>query len=273
MTFDTSERSQSGSQPIELYEFTYQGNHLRYTSADRDITISGVTYTHEPINRSNVQEGGDIAKQDCQLNCRSDFDVSELFNPYPPDDVIGLVIKRVQLSALSPDQEAVLWIGRVLSASWPQGQSQLTCQSTYTALKTAGLRRIYSRNCPHVLYGAMCKANILAFQQAMTLDNQVGNVLNAANLSSHPDGWWAGGKVSWEAAPGLVLRRGIKNHVGTHIEVTYPFPNIPAGAAITVAPGCDHTFPTCDSKFANTDNYGGFPFMTQKNPFGQASVF
>lgn len=272
MTFEAYEDTVQGSRPVELYDFTYQGIHLRYTSADRDITIAGITYTAAPISRSAITDTTDIAKATLTLSCAPHFDVSELFSVAPPDDVVGLVVTRFQKD--DPDVEMhPFWLGRVVNCAWPTGQSTLRCESVYTALKQPGLRRPYSKNCPYVVYGADCQANILTFQQSIVITNQVGNVINAATLGSHPDGWWAGGRAYWESSPGFFVKRGVKNHVGTQVELTHPMAGIPGGATVVFAPGCDHSFFTCGGKFSNAINYGGAPNMQQKNPFGQSNVF
>jgi hypothetical protein len=46
-----------------------------------------------------------------------------------------------------------------------------------------------------------------------------------------------------------------------------------AGTTVTLFPGCDHTLATCSGKFSNTANYGGFPFMPTKNPFGGDPIY
>lgn len=270
MSFDSFESA--GGRPIEFYEFTYQGQTIRYTSADRDITVGAVTYLATSISRSNFTDTNDIAKASLSLTCTPHFEVSELFNVEPPDDVVGLVLKRYQND--DPAQEIkAFWLGRVVNCAWPTNQSTLRCESIYTALKQPGLRRPYSKNCPYVVYDADCQLNILAFTTTTTIDSQVGNIVNGSIFATHVNGYWGGGRIYWEKTPGFILKRGIKNHVGSQVEITHPIPDIPAGATVTIVPGCDHTFGTCGSKFGNSINYGGAPNMQNKNPFGSANVF
>jgi hypothetical protein len=51
------------------------------------------------------------------------------------------------------------------------------------------------------------------------------------------------------------------------------FDGIAVGQAVTLYPGCDHTTTTCDGKFSNLNNYGGFPHIPTKNPFGGSPIF
>lgn len=270
MAFDTYESA--GGRPVEFYEFTYQGITLRYTSADRDITVGAVTYTATVISRSNFTDTNDIAKATLTLTCQPHFAVSELFNAEPPDDVVGLVLKRYQND--DPDQEIkAIWLGRVVNCAWPTNQSTLRCESIYTSLKVPGLRRPYSKNCTYVVYGDECQLSILAFTTTHTIDSQVGNLVNGSIFATQPDGWWAGGRIYWESSPGFIVKRGIKNHVGSQIEITHTMPGLNPGATVTIVPGCDHTFATCGAKFSNSINFGGAPNMQEKNPFGSANVF
>jgi uncharacterized phage protein (TIGR02218 family) len=270
MPFSDYELSVEDSQPAELYEFSYQGGTLRFTSADRDIEFASNNYRAIAIDHSPVTETSDIAKASITITAPPDFEVAQLFEVAPPDDVVGLVIRRLQI--VSGDTEAI-WLGRILSARWPKSQSELRGESIYTQMNQLGLRRIYSKNCPHVLYSTRCGASQSAFEVDTSIDTQVGRVITSSTFGTFPDGYFAGGKIIWESTPGYTQKRGIKLHVGDDIVVTHPFPEIPNGAAITIAPGCDHTLNHCGPKFANEPNYGGMPGMKLKNPFGQSSVF
>lgn len=273
-TFSSLETSVDSSQPIELYEFTYQGITDYYTSSEADLTIGAVVYTATQIARSEITDSGEIGKNNLKLTCPEDFPISNLFGAGPPDDIVTLVVKRVQLGALDTADVQIIWVGRITVVGWPPLRSEITCESVFTSLRQAGVRRVYTINCPYSLYGSECAVDILAFEQSIVIDGgQAGNVLTASGFALKPNGWYAGGRVIWQSTPGIYVKRGIKNHVGDQCELTYALPNFSSGTAITVAPGCDHSYATCISKFANGPNFGGFPYMMQKNPWGSASVF
>lgn len=273
MSFASLETSQDDSIPIELYEFTYQGNTTYYTGADTDVTVGSITYLHTALSCSALNDSGEIGKNNITLTAPDQFPASLLFEAGPPDDIVTLVIKRVQYSALDTMDVTIAWIGRIMTVDWPPLRSEISCESIFTSLRQSGLHRVYSINCVFSLYGAECKADIAAFSISATIDNEVGNLLNSADFATQPDGWWSGGKISWEVSPGKFTRRGIKNHTGSQCEITFAIPNFPNGTVVTLSPGCDHTFPTCGSKFSNQINYGGFPFMVQKNPWGGSAIF
>lgn len=273
MSFTSLEASQSDSEPIELYEFSYLNTTQFFNSGAIPITINSTVYAPTQISRTEITDSGEIGKNQITLTCPDQFPISALFGAGPPDDIVTVTIKRVQAGALDSSNTVIIWLGRILSVNWPPLRSEITCENVFTALRAAGLHRVYTINCPFTLYGEQCGAIIAAFTEVHTIDIQVGNVLTGSTLNDQTDGWWAGGKLTWEYSPGLFAKRGIKNHVGTQIEITFALPNFPLGTAVNVSAGCDHTFPTCTSKFGQTLNYGGFPFMTQKNPWGNVSIF
>ncbi len=278
-TFESLETSIAQSEPVELYEFSYQSQTQYYTSTETNITLNGQTYTATPLQRSEVMSSSEIDKNSLKVVAPDQFPISLLFQAGPPNDVVTLVVKRVQLGALNGTNTVIIWAGRVMTVTWPPLKSELNCEALFTALRTGGLHRIYTVNCPYALYGSECQVIQSGFTTTKTDVTQSGNVLTSSSFNDQPSGYYAGGVLSWQYSPGKYALRGIKSHTqgtggapGT-MEITYELPNFGGSETVTVTAGCDHTFSTCGSKFANQPNFGGFPYMTQKNPWGSNSVF
>lgn len=272
-TFNSLEISADSSSPIELYEFTYEAQTVYFTSSEEDQIIGGITYTASQIARSNITDSGEIGKNNLTLTCPDQFPIAELFAAGPPDDIVTVVVKRVQFGALNSSNTVIIWLGRITTVEWPPQRSVLNLESVFTSLRQSGIRRVYTVNCPYALYGVECTVNILSFQSTITIDTQTGNVLTGTALGLQPNGWWAGGRIIWQNPQGVLVKRGIKNHTGTEVEITFAMPNFPNGASVLIAPGCNHSYSDCVNKFANGPQFGGFPFMVQKNPWGSSSVF
>lgn len=274
MPFQDYEVSVAGGEPVELYSFGYQGGTLRFTSAQKDVDYASNTYTAVPgLARSSIQDTGEIDKSDLEITAPIDFLVSGIFEVYPPSDVVDLTITRVHLGDLSDGK--IIWLGRVLSVEWGIGYSKLRCESLFTQMRQPGLRRAYSRNCPHLLYGFKCGASALAnvVSLVVTAIDSTGFEITATPADSYDDGFFSGGKLEFEPTPGIILRRGIRKHLGEVLTLTHPIPELIGGAIVAAYPGCDKTITTCNDKFSNLANFGGFPNMTSRNPFGQSSVF
>lgn len=277
MTFDVQKASIEGSRPVELYEFSYQGITLRYTSADQNVSFGGNTYIAVPgLTRTGIDESDEIGKAAMTITCPEDFEVSELFNFAPPDDVVGFALREMQYG--QTDKAPGIWLGRVLGASWPPNRAQLRCESLLSSVKQAGLRRPWGRNCPYILYGPQCKEDRDDNQFSITIQENNGLTLKSADFALQLDTFFSLGYIEWLQTPSYKVRRGIKEHIGNQITITHPIRNLEVGAVLTAYPGCDHTYTGvngCIPKFDNGDNYGGFPHQlgNRKNPFQGPSVF
>lgn len=275
MAFETYETSVDEGQPVELYVFDYDGGTYRHTSDAEDIIVTGVTYTAIPgLSRSAIEDSGEISKSSLTLTAPEDYMIARLFEVVPPSSVVELSVKRVHRSDLTDVK--TMWLGRVLNASWSVGYSTLMCESFQTRLKQPGLRRIYSKNCPHVLYGNECKADpLLHFvTRTVTAITEGGFLLETAPFGMTAlDAVFSGGKIEFDAGGGITERRGIRDAGAAGIRISHPIPSLDVGESINIFKGCDRTRDTCIGQFNNLDNYGGFPYMKDKNPFGQSSVF
>ncbi len=268
MSFAALETSTESGSPAELYEFTADSGVYRYTSAADDVVISGVTYAQlNGLSRSAIEDAGDIYKSGLTVTAPEDFLISSFFEVYPPSDVVTLALKRVQLADLTDVK--TFWLGRILNVAWAPGHSTITCESLFSRLKQPGLRRIYARTCPYVLYGNECKAVATSFLETASLDamSADGFSISSATFAGHPDGYYAGGKMTFDAGGGVIAKRGIRAHTADTITLTHPIVGLTAASTVDVYPGCAHTKEVCQGSFGNLVNFGGFPYIPAINPY------
>lgn len=273
MTYEAIETSAQDGSPVELYEFEVDGVTYRYTSGDVDYLYALNTYLATPIERSALEDTTDLPKNDLRLEVVRDFPVAELFRVAPP---AGVVLARlIEVHRSDGDQEGIVkWNGRILNVNWEGAKAVLYCENDYTSLKRPGLRRTFGRSCPHVLYGSTgCRLVAADFAESIILSSVSGVNLSSSDFDSFEDGFFDGGYVEWEREPGIFDRRSIRSHVGADVVLTHGISDLEAGTTITAYPGCDHTYETCETKFDNRKNYGGFPNVPKLNPFGPSSVF
>lgn len=266
--FADFEVSAEAGEPVELYVFKYQSTTLFYTTDASDFVSGSQPYANAAISRSEFEDTGDIAKADLTITAPPDFPVSMLFAQYPPSDVVTLTVYRVQRSV--PLELKVWWKGRVLNATWQGGNSQLSCSNLYSAMRAAGIRKQFSRLCTHVHYGKQCTLDIAAFTSSCTVESVTGITIVSSDFALSPG--LAGGRLDYEISDGVFEFRLIKTHAGDTITITYPIVQLQAAAIVKASQGCDHTRPTCKTKFGNLDNHGGFPDLPQLNPYS-TSVF
>lgn len=296
---DNAERSIWHGQPIRCYEFhrTSNGNDsfFRYCTSDRDIAIPvdpdadpvvNVTYTAIPISDEGISQTGEAQSSDISVSMPVVNGFVEMFRTggVLPSESVFLTIRTVEYAEQIIDDEVVPWLGRpyVVWVGTVGAISQINevavkvaCSTLAASFKRGGLRLGYERTCPHFLYDGQCRANREDFKlvgPAILVD---GILIRAATFESRPDGWLDGGYVEWTIpGTGNIERRAILSHGGNEIAVMGASINtLEVGVEVTAYAGCDRTLETCNDKFHNVPNYGGFPMMPQKSPFDGDPVF
>lgn len=270
MTYDVVERSADQGRPVELFTFSRDFQRWRYTSADRALVVDSATYLPRSLTRSAIESSYEKARSAITIGAPRDLEVADLYRISPPTLPITCVIQQYHAG----DGEVVtIWSGRILSVEFAGISAQINLEPVYTSIRRIGLRRTFQRQCPHVLYGGACKVNREAFRIDGIVDSVVGSVVNVPEASLLSAGWFAGGYIEWGSALGIPERRFISDHTGAALTLTaVPF-GLVGDMPVKLYPGCDHTIATCNGKFANAANYGGFPFFTKKNPFGGDPIY
>jgi uncharacterized phage protein (TIGR02218 family) len=265
MPFNTLESGTQTGAPVELYEFRRGPNFYRYTSADADITFNTKVFEAVAMTRNAIEATAEVARNPIKITCGQTLGVVQLFLAGPPGDVVTLTVYRIHRG----DTEAVtIWMGRVLNVNWSGSTATIHCESVYSSIKRPGLRRMYQKQCPHVLYSAACGVSSSTFRHTTTVLGVSGVTITLDNMGAFAANHFAGGYVEWEESTGLFERRAINANTGAVITISHQLLGLPSGATVRLYPGCDHVLATCNSKFSNAVNFGGFPWIPQKNPFG-----
>ncbi len=270
MTFDSRERSADQGRPIELFTFARDYQIWRYTSADRDIIIDGATFSAKSISRSDIDSTPEIARSGIKILAPRDLEVADLYRISPPTLTVNLIVQQVHDGE---NDVVTIWTGRISNVNFIGLAAEITCDPVFTAVRRVGLRRLYQRQCPHVLYGSACRVQRETVRTDGVANAISGLTIDSSEASALDDGWFAGGYVEYEVELGIAERRFITDHTGTTITLSARPVGLVVGQLIKLYPGCDHTTTACVEKFDNILNYGGFPYFTRKNPFGGDPIF
>lgn len=264
MTYDVRETSRQSGEPIELYEFAWGENLLRVTSAKTTQLYNSYLWQPALIQRGSIDFTTEKGRNNLKLSVVRDFPIADLFRVMPPNDVIVVTVHRFHTG---DSDGAVIWSGRVLNCEWTGSTASLNCEPISSSLQRVGLRRMYQRQCPHVLYGTACGVNKSSFNAVATLSAVSGVTLTSTAFDGFADGYFAGGFIEFGSE-----RRFITEHTGGTITINLPLYELEVGDAVTAYAGCNHSLTTCHDKFNNALNYGGMPYIPTKNPFG-GSIF
>lgn len=267
MSYDATETSKYLNSPIELYEFNQRDVEIfRYTSADKGIVSGGVTYEKIPLKRSAIEQSQNISRSSLKVNMPRTISLVTEFIAQPPSNVIDLIIRRFhRLDAV--EEVVVIWKGRVINVDFKKDVCELICDPLIKAMNRTTLRRVYQLSCPHMLYRSACGVDEVNFRENATLIAISGLTITSTTFGGQANGYWTGGIVRIEKS-GMPHVRAILAHIGNDVEIDLTIPGLGIGDIVQTAPGCDRNISTCNTKFNNEDNFGGYPYIPIKNPMG-----
>lgn len=279
MSFIAQEQGVETSSPIELYDFTYDAVTWRYTSADAPFTDPGTLAVYDPIEirRGAIEFANDFAKSGLEIEIIRTAEILDLFRIAPPSGVVSVTIRRVHRTD-GATQIVVIWKGRALGVTWATGTATMNCESIRASVQRFGLRSLFQLQCSKVLYSATCGVSRASEEVLGTVTAISGSSVTVSGATGYGDDYFAGGYGEWSHV-GLAAneRRMISSSIsGSGVVVMVGVPiGLAIGSTIRLYPGCDHTLDTCDAKFGNSANFGGFPHTPtkNKNPFGGSAIY
>lgn len=283
MTYQAFEQSARAGRPIELFEFVQGATTWRYAAYDADYTWNSQPWQAVTIGRGSIQQSGKMDQAGIELRLPRSNAFAQSFLSGLVEAVTSVTVRRGHVG--DPDAEFfVSWKGRVLGASADGAEIVVNCESIFTSLRRQGLRRVWQRGCPHVLYGRGCGLTQANYSEGPFAAASVsGLVVTVAEAALQADGWFTGGLLEGAASVRFVMA-----HAGTQLSLSRAHPllaeqvaasgyglnygNDYGGIPVTLYPGCDRTVATCESKFNNLLNHGGWPYIPTKNPMGGSSI-
>lgn len=270
-TYESSEKSIANSQPIELYEFVRGSNRYLYTSNQKDVLFNSSIYTAIPLERNQLESSGELGRAGLTITAPRDLSFVTEYLISPPSEVTLVTIKRKHRGAADIDA-TIIWMGRLLNLNWEDSTVKLECEPVFTSIRRLGLRKQFSRSCSHALYGAKCGVNNTAFKATGAVLTITGNVVTVGVAGAKPDNYYSGGYAEY-LYKGRIEKKMILRQMGTSVTLGAVPAGLVGGGDITLYAGCDHTLATCNSKYNNKLNYGGFPWIPTKNPFANLALW
>lgn len=266
--------------PKELYRFVEGSQVWTLTSADADEVYNSETYISTTIGRNEIENKNQLSRANVEVSFDLDNEMARRWMRQVTERVVGLTI----FSKNSNGAVSVSWKGRLASVKPERTAITLIFESVFTSLRRPGLRARYQRACRHVLYGRGCSLNkddFAVFGKVTAVSNEVVTVPEAA---LYADGYFTGGMI--EGPDGAL--RFITKHAGQNLTLIRALESISegfvnagygksygmyyGGLGCRIFPGCPRERNTCNDRFNNLPNYGGFPFIPLRNPFDGSSL-
>lgn len=274
--FDAFESSRFLGRPVRLFVFARQSLVWRYCTADRDLDIGGDTYLAAQIDRSEIKQTAERAKDKITITLAylrdpsapeypSTQPLGDNWHPYIPLDRISVTCLATHVGDTDPP--TVEWMGIVTQPSFTDVALELTCEPTVAIGQALNQGPKWQRGCWKSVYSQGprgCNLAIDAFRVDALLTAASGLTVAADEFASAPlplDGGW----LEWQRVDGLIERRSIMQTNGTDIVLLYGAADLAQGLAVTARPGCPQTWAACDAR-GNTINYGGAIYKPVENP-------
>lgn len=248
----------------ELYRIMQDADVWTWTSGDAEVVYNAETYTPEPIGRTEIEQGGDLARAALSVRVPRTNPLG-LFSIQSPSDT------RTSLTIFQPDDGdtwAAGWKGRLIGAQLTGAEIVLEFESVLTSARRMGLPARVTRSCNHAVYSRGCGLNRDDWHVAGTVTAINGYVLTVAAAAGEADGWYLGGMIEYDGA-----LRWIVGHAGNQLTLLRPFRALAEDladngpVAVKIYPGCDRTKETCHTKFDNLPNRLGFDWLPERSPF------
>lgn len=285
MTYASIESSTAEGRPYYLYQFVEGDRVWRFTSRATDWTSAAsegetITWEAAAIAHGDVVQTSEIERGRLELTWPLSHPFARRFLTPLGNTPVTLTIFRGHEQVLG--ETVAHWKGRVVGAEVEGVRILLNCESVFSTLRRAGVRAKYQRLCRHALYGRGCGLDIGFHWQTGTVTAALGNALTIPEAAGQPDGWFRGGVLRFGAQLGFIT-----GHAGATLTLSRPMPEVAAALAAPevdpetgdpipvvadIAPGCDLRASTCAAKFGNLPNFGGFPEIPGRNPFGGSSI-
>jgi uncharacterized phage protein (TIGR02218 family) len=267
MSFLSAETSIFGAKPIELYKFKRGSTVWLLCTSRKPVVYNGETYQPEYIKRDNMRSTGALGRQALNVTISATNALAKSYLGGMPSQVTTLTIYRKHVGEAEVGQ---VWAGRVVSIEFSGDEASVRCEPISTALRRIGLRATYQVLCRHALYGPQCRAVKVPYTGAVSsVSGQNVTVSIAGGLPANAK-YFTGGTMRFGDDAWL-----ISDQNGIVMTLAQPPLGLKSGDSITLTAGCDHTAygPNgCLEKFDNLDNFGGFPFMPKRNPFGNDPI-
>jgi uncharacterized phage protein (TIGR02218 family) len=239
---------------------------MGFTDHDRDLVVGGVTFN----------AGTGFSSSEAASRFDLSVDGAEISGALADDSLTDADLAAGRYDAAQVETWLVDWSDpqlNVLTARGTLGEVRREGQAFVAELR--GLAdllsqesgRLYTARCGADLGDARCKVDLTspALRGTGAVSVVEGtSILVASGLDGFADGWFSLGRLLWTGGANAGLAIEIKEHrlIAGHARLTLwqamPEP-LAIGDTFTVTAGCDKSFATCRARFANTDNFRGFP--------------
>lgn len=256
----------------ELYKFTEQGSSevWTYTSGDVDITYLSEDYTVTSISRTDIESRSELSRANLDITVPTNNPAAVRWLSDNGEKIVSLTIYERDTDG----DYTTSWKGRLVAVIPSMEDISLKFESIFTSLRRPGLRARYQKSCRHALYSTACGVDPEDFAFVSTILVRVDDRLIVSGADAYPAYYFRGGmlRVSDGTLHYIVEHIGADIYLQRYSQSFFTQEALGLPMAVTLYPGCGYDRATCNGRFSNVLNYGGFDFIPTKNPMGGSSI-
>ena len=262
MSFDAQEESQASGSPVELYTIAVGSSTYRHhTSIEDSVTIGGYVYTSlAGLSREKIVPGD----EDLTISLPTSHEFVGDYQQSAPGQKATITIRRYHRGDTSDPRVIYKGVLREITFEEDGAVSTLKLTPVAAAFKKTIPTDTFQATCNRVLFDSKCGLNRNDYLYSGVVTAVNGNLVTVSGLeAAKGDGWATAGYVTI----GVLDYRMVVLQDGDDLELVLPFFVDVSGETVSVFAGCKHDVNTCESKFSNDINFGGFPYVPTKNIF------
>lgn len=240
------------------------GTTLGFTTHDRNLVVDGVTYkTADSFTLTEIAGARDLAASNGEvIGALSTANISENDIKAGRYDNAAITLYMCNWADTAAGT-VILRHGRVGSISHDGQQYKFELIGLLDTLEQT-VTQSYTRTCRHKLGNTACTINLAsaAWRKTGTLSAVTDASIFTSAARTEAADFFTGGTIAFTSGANSGLTVDIKSFAGGVFTLWQPLPNVPVvGDAYAVVAGCDKQFTTCQAKFTNSLNFGGFPHI------------
>lgn len=269
-TFAVLKTSYTGSTLTTSY------NYYRYCSFDSDITIGGNVFSSSGaiIERDRVRNVIGVEVDELQMKVSATSGMLIEGVPFMQACASGVLdgarvtVDRAYMNGSLVVQGTInVFSGRVSTVKTGRLSADVTVRSDLELLNVQIPRNLYQPACLRTLYDSGCGISRATYTKAGTVGSATkSQVVTTASAITATNSYYDMGALIFTSGALAGVVRTVKTYINATSSKTFvlgePLPSVPAiGDSFKVYPGCDKTKNTCGSKFSNSANFRGMPFV------------
>ena len=263
MSYNEFEKSLSGSQPVELFEFTTGGSVVYQTSAEVDIVVGGITYESIYIEHTEFGSTGEDAKDECKFTVDWLHPVFQKYLNFKPPHETSITVYGYQRGDIVDNEKIFLWSGVWAKEERKYPKVIMVFKPIDYEVGKMMLAPKYGPDCQWSQFSGRC-----GLIEGDWSDNYTVTAINGLVVSVPvaDDDKYLGGLLAVDTTDGPE-RAWITEQSAGQVTLDTLTPALAVGSAVRLTVACRGDFSRCDSVFSNRHNFLGAPNATVVNPF------